>query len=159
MGGAAGHGGGGGGAGYFGGGGGGGSGINASGGGGGGGSSFVVGSATNASAVTAALPPQVTINHANVVPDAPTDVTAKAGIKKATVSWTEPYDGGTTILSYTVTSDPDAKTATVTAPTTTAVVKGLHGGRTYTFTVTATNAVGEGPPSDPSNAVKVKKKR
>ena len=76
-------------------------------------------------------------------PGAPTGVTGVAGSKQVTVSWSAPSsDGGSQILSYTVTSNPDSKTATVNGATLTAVVSGLTNGTGYTFTVKATNAFG-----------------
>ncbi len=88
------------------------------------------------------------------VPDPPTDVAATAGDAEATVSWTAPADqGGGPVLSYRVVSDPGAIDVVVSTPETTATVTGLDNGTSYTFTVTATNAVGDSPPSEPSNAV------
>lgn len=87
-------------------------------------------------------------------PDAPTGVIATAGSNgRATVSFTAPAsDGGGTILYYTVTSAPGNITATGTAGP--IDVAGLTNGTAYTFTATATNAVGgTGPASAPSNSV------
>ena len=93
-------------------------------------------------------------------PGAPTGVTATAGNAQASVSWTAPAsDGGSPITSYTVTSSPAGGSATVSAPAgggappTTATVTGLTNGTAFTFTVTATNAVGTSPASAPSNSV------
>jgi len=89
------------------------------------------------------------------VPGAPTGVTATAGNQSATVTWTAPSNGGSVITRYTVTSSPAGGTAIVTGspPATSTTVTGLAAGTSYTFTVKATNAVGDGPSSDPSNAV------
>ncbi|WP_433444954.1 fibronectin type III domain-containing protein [Nonomuraea sp. CA-141351] len=76
-----------------------------------------------------------------VVPSAPTGVTATAGDSSATVSWIAPADGGAPITGYTVTASPGGAKATTTGATT-ATVTGLTNGTAYTFTVTATNAVG-----------------
>jgi len=93
-------------------------------------------------------------------PDSPTNVAATAGDKTAVVTWNPPAsDGGTAIDSYTVTSSPDGRSATVFAqgfsapPATTATVTGLRNGTTYTFTVVAHNRGGNSNDSDPSNAV------
>ena len=86
------------------------------------------------------------------VPGAPTVGTATAGNAHATVSFTAPADnGGSAITGYTVTSSPDNLTASGTASPIT--ITGLTNGTAYTFTVTATNAVGSGTPSAASNRV------
>jgi hypothetical protein len=87
-------------------------------------------------------------------PGAPTNAAAVAGEASATVSWLAPVsDGGSAITSYTVTSTPGAFTASVSGSVYSATVTGLTDGTSYTFTISATNAVGTGPPSAASNAV------
>ena len=92
------------------------------------------------------------------VPGAPTNVSATAGDGNATVSWTAPPNGGAPITSYTVTpyigsAAQPATTVNGTPPVTNATLTGLTDGTAYTFTVTATNGVGTGPASTPSNSV------
>ena len=88
----------------------------------------------------------------DTVPDAPTSISAEAGINQATISFTPPINnGGSVILSYTVTSNPGGVTATDSASP--IVVTGLTDGVTYTFTVVATNAIGSSSPSSASNPV------
>ncbi|WP_153504840.1 N,N-dimethylformamidase beta subunit family domain-containing protein [Cumulibacter manganitolerans] len=115
--------------------------------------------ATNAVGTGPASDPSNAVTpSAPTAPAAPSGVTATAGDTSATVSWTAPPNGGSAITKYTVT--PYAGTTagtpvTVTGnpPATGTTVTGLTNGTSYTFTVTATNAVGTGPASDPSNAV------
>jgi hypothetical protein len=100
----------------------------------------------------------VNITAAPAVPSAPTAVSATGGDGTATVSWTPPSPGTSPITGYTVTPyiGSVAQTATKvegTPPATSAVIGGLKDGTSYTFVVTATNAVGSGPPSSPSNPV------
>jgi hypothetical protein len=83
-------------------------------------------------------------------PGAPTGVIADAGSRRATISFTAPPDGGSPITQYTVTSS-GGQTATGTSSP--IDVTGLTNGVEYTFTVKATNAVGTGPDSAPSNPV------
>ena len=86
------------------------------------------------------------------VPGPPTNVSATAGNAQASVSWTAPTNnGGVSISSYTVTSSPGGLTATTTG--TSATVTGLTNGTAYTFTVKATNSVGQSVSSSPSNSV------
>jgi len=88
------------------------------------------------------------------VPGAPTAASATRGNAQATVSWTAPVvDGGSAVTGYTVTSSPGSLTCTSTAPTTTCNVTGLTNGTPYTFTVVATNAVGNSTASSATNAV------
>ena len=87
---------------------------------------------------------------AMVAPDAPTGVTATAiDTTSATISWTAPTNsGGATINGYTARSNA---TQTCTATTATScVMTGLVTGTAYTFTVVATNAIGDGAASTPS---------
>ena len=87
------------------------------------------------------------------LPDAPTSVWALGYDSSAQVGWSPPAtNGASAIVSYTVTSTPDAKTCTTTGALSCAVI-GLTNGVSYTFTVTATNAAGAGPASAASNSV------
>jgi hypothetical protein len=88
-------------------------------------------------------------------PGAPTNVVATAGNAQAALTWTAPSsNGGSAITSYTVTpfigSTPQA---TQTFSGTSGNVTGLTNGTSYTFTVNATNAIGTGSASSPSNTV------
>ena len=95
--------------------------------------------ATNA--VGNSLPALSNLVMIPTVPDAPTSVSAVAGAQQATVSFTAPInDGGSAITSYTVTSSPGGLTASASSSPIT--VTGLTYGRSYTFTVVATNMYG-----------------
>ena len=86
-----------------------------------------------------------------VTPSAPV---ATAGDAQASVPWTKPADGCSTITGYTVTSSPDGQTCTTSdANALTCDVTGLTNGTAYTFTVTATNALGTSAASSASNSV------
>ena len=88
------------------------------------------------------------------VPTAPSIGTATAGNAEATVTWGEPTNGGSDIISYTITSTPQSLTKTVTGATTvTTVFYNLTNGTSYTFKVFATNAIGNSPQSGSSNSV------
>ena len=86
------------------------------------------------------------------VPGAPTAVVATAGNASASVVFVAPTNnGGSTITGYTVRSNPGNITATgATSPIN---VTGLTNGTAYTFTVVATNAVGNSIASAASTAV------
>jgi hypothetical protein len=90
-----------------------------------------------------------------LVPGAPTIGTAtQTGSTTATVTFTAPAsNGGAVITSYTATSSPDGITGTLSqAGSGTITVTGLTGGTAYTFTVTATNAIGTSAASAASNS-------
>ncbi|HET6508231.1 MAG TPA: DUF4082 domain-containing protein [Baekduia sp.] len=106
------------------------------------------GPASNASnAVTPTAP---------TAPAAPTGVSAEPATSSARVTWTaSSTDGGSPITGYTITpyiGTTAQATTTAAASATSATVTGLTNGTTYTFKVTATNAIGS-TASDPSAAV------
>jgi hypothetical protein len=86
------------------------------------------------------------------VPDQPINPIAVAGNAQAIITFTPPVsDGGSPITSYTVTSSPEGITATGSSSPIT--VTGLTNGTAYTFTVIATNTIGNSLPSSISNSV------
>ena len=90
------------------------------------------------------------------VPGAPTGVLANPGNGTANVSWSAPPDGGSAITSYTVTpwvGTTAQSPVVVSPPALNTTITGLANGTAYTFTVSATNAIGTGPASAPSSAV------
>lgn len=106
--------------------------------------------ATNAGGTGPASVPTNAITP-SAVPGMPTGVVATGGNGQASVAFVAPNNGGSPITSYTATSVPGGFSATGAASP--LVVMGLTNGVSYTFTVTATNANGQGPASNSSNAV------
>jgi hypothetical protein len=83
-------------------------------------------------------------------------VTAAPASRSARVDWTAPTGAGSDVTDYTVTPyvGGAAQAATHVAGTVTAAtISGLSNGTDYTFTVTATNAVGAGPASGATDPV------
>lgn len=86
------------------------------------------------------------------LPGAPTAVAGTAGNGQATVSFSPSSQTGIEpTSSYTVTASPGGATAAGTGSP--IVVGGLTNGTAYTFTVSATNALGSSPASAASNSV------
>ena len=102
-----------------------------------------------ASAVSAVAKPL-----AGTAPAAPTLTSTSKSYEAVFVYWMTTGDnGGSPVTSYTVTSSPGGFTCTDTARLGTCKVSGLTGGTEYTFSVTATNAIGTSAASTPSAAV------
>jgi len=107
-----------------------------------------IGNSSNSSSSSAITPA--------VVPGAPTIGTATAtGATTATVSFTAPAsNGGLAITSYTAVSSPGGITGTLSqAGSGTITVSGLTKSTAYTFTVYATNGVGNGSSSSASGSI------
>jgi uncharacterized protein (TIGR02145 family) len=107
---------------------------------------FTVVSVGVASAASTAVTP------ATSVPGSPTGVVATAGDSSASVSFVAPTNnGGSALTGYTVTSNPG--NISVSGTTSPINVTGLTNGTSYTFTVEATNSVGNSAASTTSSAV------
>jgi hypothetical protein len=113
---------------------------------------FVV-KATNAIGTSAASAASIAVTPVKV-PGAPTIATVVGATGQVTVTWTAPADsGGTHITGYKVKAVSDTTKSCSTSGALTCVVAGLVDTAHYSFTVTATNAVGVGTASTPSNTV------
>jgi hypothetical protein len=86
-------------------------------------------------------------------PFAPRSVSAMAFGLHARVTWVPVTGLSNPVTSYTVTATPGGMTCQ--SATTTCVIGELTAGTTYTFTVTATNAVGTSPASSPSPSLTI----
>ena len=92
----------------------------------------------------------------SAVPGDPTiGAAAATSSTTASVAYTAPVsNGGSTITLYTATSSPSGITGTVSqSGSGTITVSGLNGNTTYTFTVRATNAIGQSAASTASNSI------
>ena len=93
---------------------------------------------------------------AHTVPDPPTNVTATAGRRRATVVFTKPAnDGGESITGYHVScvSTDGGDRVSGNGASSPIVVAGLSAAKTYQCSVSAKNRFGFGKFSAPSNAV------
>jgi hypothetical protein len=110
---------------------------------------FVV-NATNGTGTSGASAPSNNVIPAGV-PTAPTGVTATVnGVGSLSVSWTAAGANGSAVQGYVVTPSAGAAKSPTASPVT---FSGLTVGTTYTFTVTAHNAIGTGAASSPSTGV------
>ncbi len=90
-------------------------------------------------------------------PAPPQNITgSSSGNGSAVVAWDAPSStGGSPITSYTITASPEGASCTLPLPASPlqCTITGLTNGATYTFTGTATNAIGTSGPSSASAAV------
>ena len=87
-------------------------------------------------------------------PGAPTGVSATGGNAQAMVSWLAPSSvGSSAITGYTVSASGGGGQSCATTTALTCTVTGLLNGTSYTFTVTASNSLGTGEVSFPSNSI------
>jgi hypothetical protein len=106
-----------------------------------------VGNSPNSAASNSAIP--------GTVPSQPTIGTASFSANVATIPFTAPSNGGPPITSHTAVSYPDNLTASVSQASSGNIVisSGFITGQAYTFTVYATNVIGNSPISANSNTV------
>jgi hypothetical protein len=96
---------------------------------------------------------QFTVAPDPTAPSAPRNVRGSAGNQLATLYWDAPLNNGSRIVTtYTAISNPGSKTCTSTGALT-CTVRGLTNDVAYTFSVTATNAIGTSAASTASDPV------
>jgi predicted RNA-binding protein with TRAM domain len=77
-------------------------------------------------------------------PGTPAPLLATAGDTTVTLQWIGAVDNGSPLLKYVVT-EPTMAPRDIAAKDTTTTITGLTNGTTYTFSVMAVNAIGDGP--------------
>jgi alpha-tubulin suppressor-like RCC1 family protein len=108
------------------------------------------------------VPPTSVTSSWVTTPDLPTGVSATSSIGEATVSWVPAGAEGSAVISYTATAhdqtspgaNGDGTTCTyivITPEVDSCSFSGITAGDSYTFTVSATNSIGTGSASEPSN--------
>jgi hypothetical protein len=111
--------------------------------------------ATNTNGDGSASDPSNSVTPATL-PDVPSTPTAVPGNTQATVSWSAPATGGSPITGYTVSSNPAGFGCTYDTSTDSGlscVVTGLANGDSYSFSVSATNALGASNDSSASSTI------
>jgi uncharacterized repeat protein (TIGR02543 family) len=113
--------------------------------------STLLGTATQDGTITISITSDPEIVVAATKPGAPTNVSATSnGNQQSVISWSAPSsNGGAAITGYTVTSNTGA---TCTTSGTSCTISSLANGTAYTFTVTATNSVGDSDASSSASA-------
>ncbi len=81
-------------------------------------------------------------------PMSPANLQAFPGNGDVLLAWSAPPDGGAVITHYTITVNPGGRTIWIPGNTTVAVLRPLHNGIAYTFSVTAANEAGTSPPAN-----------
>jgi hypothetical protein len=112
--------------------------------------------ATDNNASPSTVSTTLTVNVVPVAPQAPVLDSATPGSASASVAFEAPgWDGGDSITSYTAscTSRDGGKSSSASGPESPLGVQSLSNNHTYTCVVRATNGVGTGPPSQPSDAI------
>ena len=103
-------------------------------------------SVTATNAVGISSPSTVTSTPVSA-PSAPTNLVAVPGNQSVSLTWNAPSNGGSPLTGYTITSSPSGLLQPRSPLDLTATFTGLTNGTIYTFSVTATNAVGISSPS------------
>jgi uncharacterized repeat protein (TIGR02543 family) len=113
--------------------------------------STLLGTATQDGTITISITADPEIVVAATKPGTPTNVAATSnGNQQSVISWLAPSsNGGAAITGYTVTANTGA---TCTTSTTTCTISSLTNGTAYTFTVIATNSVGNSAASSAASA-------
>lgn len=107
--------------------------------------------AQNRTGSSAPSAPSNEVTPLDDVPPAPNGITAAAGDKEASVSWSAPNAVPETITGYRVVSSPGGFTCTTKDLSCT--VTGLRNGVDYTFRVTSSSSGGDSAASEPSAPV------